>query len=80
METTPNTQPEALESSQAVRNRLDTALLFEKGLEYGENVIGALIVLILGLTAMKWIGGGIRRALKRHESVDQQVVNLTVKV
>ena len=58
---------------------MDASLMLEKAWAYGENIVGALILLIAGLIIMKWLGGGVRKALSRKENMDQQIVNLTVK-
>ena len=40
---------------------------------WGADLIGAIVVLIIGLFVMQVVGNIVRRSMSRRESVDQQV-------
>lgn len=48
-------------------------------IDYGLEVIGAIIILIIGLAAAKWIGKRVERYLERTERMDKTLVPLFVK-
>ena len=48
--------------------------------EWSERIIGATLVLIVGLIATKWIGAAIRNRLERYERLDAQAKVLAVKL
>ena len=51
-----------------------------KAWEYGEDVVKAVIVLIVGLIVMKWAGGLTRRTLSRSKRLQEEIINLLVKI
>lgn len=48
-------------------------------IDYGLEVIGAIIILIIGLAAAKWIGKRVERYLERTERMDRTLIPLFVK-
>lgn len=59
---------------------LDPELLAVKAWEYGESVLGALVILVIGLLAAAWAGKGLRRVMSKRENMDPQVTNISVKL
>lgn len=59
---------------------LDWDLVMEKGWEYGENVIAAVLILIVAFVVSSWAGKALRRKLDKHEKVTAQVTMISVKL
>lgn len=49
-------------------------------IEYGLEVIGAILILIIGLAAAKWLGKRVERYLERKERMDKTLIPLFVKM
>ncbi len=41
--------------------------LIDFGVEYGSRVVGAMIILILGLFIARWVGAALKRSLDKHQ-------------
>lgn len=48
-------------------------------IDYGLEVIGAILILIIGLVAAKWLGKRVERYLERKERMDKTLIPLFVK-
>ncbi|TVR13054.1 MAG: hypothetical protein EA401_07565 [Planctomycetota bacterium] len=71
---------DATDNGNGVINDLDINLLVDYGVQYSENIVGAILVLVVGWMVARFVSRTLYHTLEKREKIDPQVRSLAVRI